>query len=122
MKRMGAIPRSGEWITVRIPAAAVGLEGQKLDGLAFSVDNGKVYWGRTTLIRADGEEVSLIDGSLASLSVDSGQWKIDFKVPDAGQVDAKVLFENAKLNIKGNSFTDLFPVPYRARVYEITVK
>ncbi|MDA0839247.1 MAG: hypothetical protein O2857_15875 [Planctomycetota bacterium] len=122
MKRMGEMPQSGEWITVRIPAAAVGLAGQKLDGLAFSVDGGKVSWGRTSLSSAGGEEVPLIDGSLSSLSVDPGQWTVEFTVPGERQIDTRVLFENARLNVTGNTFTDQFPVPYRARVYEIGTK
>jgi len=121
MKRMGDVPPVGKWVTARISANAVGLEGQRLDGIAFSVDGGKVSWGRTSLSRAGGDEETLINGSLAELAVDPGEWSVNFAVPGARQIKARTLFENVELEVQGSAFTDRFPKPNRARVYEIEI-
>lgn len=121
MKRMGDVPSAGKWVTVKVPAGEIGLEGQRLDGIAFSVDGGEVSWGKTSLSRASGEEVTLLDGSLDELAVDPGEWAVDFSVPGAQRIKARAVFENVKLEVQGNTFTDRFPKPYRARVYEIEI-
>ncbi|MCY3023548.1 MAG: hypothetical protein NTW87_31595, partial [Planctomycetota bacterium] len=119
MKRMGDVPAAGQWVTLRVPARDVGLEGQRLDGLGFAVDGGQVFWGKTAVVGGDGKERVLVDGSLDNLSLDPGAWTVKFTVPGAGKVQVKVLFENVELKIEGNSFEDRFAVPFRARVYEI---
>jgi hypothetical protein len=122
MKRMGDVPASGQWITVKVPAKDVALEGQRLDGICFSVDAGQVFWGKSAIVGADGKERILIDGSLENLAVDPGPWTVRFTVPGAAKVQVKALFENVGPKADGNSFEDGFPVPFRARVYEITAQ
>ncbi|ETR73942.1 MAG: hypothetical protein OMM_00580 [Candidatus Magnetoglobus multicellularis str. Araruama] len=46
--RMGAIPPSGKWIRLKIPAIQVGLAGKEVKGIYFASNNGKVYWDKTT--------------------------------------------------------------------------
>jgi hypothetical protein len=41
---MGALPPSGQWIRLTIPASQVGLEGRTLNGMAFSVFGGRATW------------------------------------------------------------------------------
>ena len=124
LRRLGDLPKTGQWVTVRIPAKEVGLEGQRLDGIAFAVDGGQVYWGKTSLVSGAGAgaETVLIDGSLEGLSVDSGAWPVKFTVPNATSIKVRALFENVSLEVDGNVFTDCYTVPYRARVYEIEAR
>jgi beta-glucosidase len=41
---MGALPPSGQWVRLTIPASQVGLEGRTLNGMAFSVFGGRATW------------------------------------------------------------------------------
>jgi hypothetical protein len=41
---MGALPRAGQWARLEIPAAAVGVEGMTLDGMAFALYGGRATW------------------------------------------------------------------------------
>ncbi|MBI2191804.1 MAG: hypothetical protein HYU36_07460 [Planctomycetes bacterium] len=118
-KRLGDVPEPGQWTTLKIPAAEIGLEGQTLDGIAFSVDGGQVFWGKTALVSSTGAETALIDGSLERLAVEPGEWSVRFTVPGIESVRVRALFENVVLKLEGNAFEDRFPLPYRARVYEI---
>ncbi len=40
----GALPVTGQWIRLEVPASAVGLEGKKLNGMAFTTYNGRATW------------------------------------------------------------------------------
>lgn len=43
---MGALPATGGWVRLEIPAARVGLEGQMVKGMAFTVHGGRALWDR----------------------------------------------------------------------------
>jgi hypothetical protein len=43
---MGALPPEGGWVRLEVPAAAVGLEGQVVRGMAFNVHGGRAVWDR----------------------------------------------------------------------------
>jgi hypothetical protein len=48
---MGALPATGQWVKLAIPASAVGLEGKTLTGMAFTLYGGRATWdnaGMTT--------------------------------------------------------------------------
>ncbi len=47
---MGALPAAGQWVRLAVPAAQVGLEGRTVNGMAFTLYNGRATWdvaGRT---------------------------------------------------------------------------
>jgi hypothetical protein len=44
---MGALPPTGQWVRLEIPASAVGLEGAAVSGMAFSLYDGRVTWDTT---------------------------------------------------------------------------
>ena len=122
LRRMGDVPPSGAWVTLQVPAREVGLEGQSLDGIAFAVDGGRAFWGKTSLVKADGTEDVLVDGSLNDLAPGSDEWKVRFTVPGTKELKVRALFENVSLGIAGPTFEDRFSEPYRARVYEIEAR
>ncbi|HEX8131396.1 MAG TPA: hypothetical protein VF527_20015, partial [Pyrinomonadaceae bacterium] len=45
-RRMGALPAVGKWVRLEVPAAAVGLAGQTVSGLALTLYGGRANWDR----------------------------------------------------------------------------
>jgi len=43
-RSMGALPATGGWTRLDVPASAVGLEGKSLQGMDFAVFNGRATW------------------------------------------------------------------------------
>jgi hypothetical protein len=43
---MGALPPVGQWVRLQVPAAQVGLEGRILNGMAYTLYNGRATWDR----------------------------------------------------------------------------
>jgi len=41
---MGPLPAAGQWVRLEVPAAQVGLEGRTLNGMAFSLYDGRATW------------------------------------------------------------------------------
>ncbi len=55
----GALPAAGQWVRLEVPASAVGLEGHNVQGMSFSVYDGRVTWdktGTTSTTSATGPE------------------------------------------------------------------
>jgi len=46
LRNMGALPATGTWLRLEVPAALVGLEGRTLNGMAFTLYNGRATWDR----------------------------------------------------------------------------
>jgi glycosyl hydrolase family 9/cellulase-like Ig domain-containing protein/Big-like domain-containing protein/Calx-beta domain-containing protein len=43
-RNMGPLPAAGQWVKLEVPASAVGLEGKTINGIAFTLFNGRAYW------------------------------------------------------------------------------
>jgi hypothetical protein len=43
-RSMGALPPTGQWVRLEVPASLVGLEGRTLNGMAFTLFNGRATW------------------------------------------------------------------------------
>ena len=43
-RSMGALPATGQWVRLAVPAAQVGLEGHTLTGMAFTLYGGRATW------------------------------------------------------------------------------
>jgi hypothetical protein len=41
---MGALPAAGQWVRLEVPASQVGLEGQSVRGMSFSLQGGRATW------------------------------------------------------------------------------
>jgi len=49
---MGPLPAAGQWVRLEVPAALVGLEGRTVNGMAFTLSDGRATWdqaGKRTL-------------------------------------------------------------------------
>lgn len=60
--RMGDLPPAGQWVRLEVPAKLVGVEGRPLNGMAFTLFNGRATWDRAGKCRPD----SAPDGKGAS--------------------------------------------------------
>jgi hypothetical protein len=43
-RNMGSLPATGQWVRLAVPAAQVGLEGRTVNGMAFTLWNGRATW------------------------------------------------------------------------------
>jgi hypothetical protein len=41
---VGALPATGQWVRLAVPAAQVGREGHTLTGMAYTLYNGRATW------------------------------------------------------------------------------
>jgi hypothetical protein len=41
---MGPLPAAGQWVRLAVPAAQVGLEGKTLNGMAYTLYDGRATW------------------------------------------------------------------------------
>jgi hypothetical protein len=65
-RNMGALPPTGQWVRLEVPASLVGLEGRVLNGMAFTLFNGRATWdhgGKYTAV-ASQPTVSINDVTL----------------------------------------------------------
>jgi hypothetical protein len=54
-RRMGDLPPLGRWLRVEVPAASVGLAGQAINGMAFTLFDGRAAYGPSGVLVAAGE-------------------------------------------------------------------
>lgn len=45
--RAGALPSSGQWVRLEVPASAIGVEGAAVTGMSFMVYDGSATWDKT---------------------------------------------------------------------------
>jgi len=62
---MGALPAAGQWVRLEVPANQVGLEGQTLIGMGFSLFDGRATWDKSG--KASSRTVSLPMGTTSGL-------------------------------------------------------
>lgn len=53
-RRMGDLPRPGQWTRLEVPASLVGLEGRQVTELGFALFDGRAAWDRTGRRRPTG--------------------------------------------------------------------
>jgi hypothetical protein len=41
---IGALPATGQWVRLAVPASQVGLEGHTLNGMAYTLYGGRATW------------------------------------------------------------------------------
>lgn len=59
-RRMGGLPPMGQWVRLEVPAAVVGLEGQEINGAAFTLFDGRATWDRAGKVRAQPASVDSV--------------------------------------------------------------
>jgi Tfp pilus assembly protein PilX len=46
LRYIGTLPAGNTWVKLTIPASSVGLEGETVNGIAFTLDGGRVTWDK----------------------------------------------------------------------------
>jgi len=62
-RHMGALPATGQWVQLQVPASQVNLEGRTLSGMAFAAYNGRATWdaaGRLSTVSGGTTNLSSI--------------------------------------------------------------
>ena len=75
---MGAIPESGKWVRLEVPAEKVNLVGKTLRGMDFTLVGGQCYWHRA------GSVVSTGQTTFAMQPTGENQWAGKFKLERNG--------------------------------------
>ena len=76
-RSMGALPLTGQWVRLEVPAIQMGLEGKTLNGMAFTLYGGRAAWdyagksGSSSPPPADETFVTSLDGGN---NVAQGSW------------------------------------------------
>jgi uncharacterized repeat protein (TIGR01451 family) len=51
---MGGLPAVGQWVRLEVPASVVGLEGHSINGIAFTLYDGRATWDAAGKVSASG--------------------------------------------------------------------
>ncbi len=73
-RNMGPLPPTGQWVRLEVPASQVGLEGRVVNGMAFSLFNGRATWdyaGRSIPVL----QTVWLDDALPAGATPAGIWK-----------------------------------------------
>lgn len=104
---LGKVPETGQWVKLEIPLEAVGAAGKLLDGIGFLHEDGRVWWGKTSLVDSDGTETIILGDSVERSQEDLAKVKINVEGLAAG-AKVKVLFEDRELTAAAGYFLDDF--------------
>ncbi len=72
--RIGDLPQIGQWMRLEVPAAAVGLEEQAIDGIAFTLFDGRTAFGANGRLSGTTETLWFA-GRLPAGAQRSGDWQ-----------------------------------------------
>ena len=75
-QHIGPLPPAGEWVRLEVPAILVGLEGRVLNGMAFTLWDGRATWERAGRISRAPMDSSAADRLAPALFFDGSA--IDF--------------------------------------------
>ena len=75
--RAGDLPTVGEWVQLSLPAALVGLAGQLVDGMAFTLYDGRAAFAMTGAVAASGAVKKWFCSVLPSGAIQNGDERWD---------------------------------------------
>jgi hypothetical protein len=71
---MGPLPPADQWVRLEVPASAVGLEGRTVNGMAFTLFDGRITWDRSGKTAAYSTDQYRL---YATTSLPRGMWTAD---------------------------------------------
>jgi hypothetical protein len=73
------IPTPGRWVRLGVNAASIGLGAQtEVDGIAFTLFDGRAAYGATGTVNADGQDAAWFSGALPAGAVVGGDYPWEF--------------------------------------------
>ena len=107
---MGRLPFAGEWVRLEVPAAAVGLEGQAVTGIAFTLFNGRVTWDYAG-VRSAVPKSGQLATSVTPRVIFEGRRRVTVTAVDSGDrspVAGRVLLEGQDVGATNTPFTRVY--------------
>ncbi len=125
---MGVLPATGGWVRLEVPAASVGLVGQTINGMAFSLFGGKATWdraGKTAVtgggINKEKYTVDATNNRFTELVYDAAGNVTKDKVIGTGRMEYKYDAENHVI-AAGNNFVTNNTAPTSQYFYDANGK
>lgn len=105
--QMGALPESGKWVRLEVPAEKVNLTGKTLRGMDFTLVGGQCYWHRAGAVITAGQT------TFAMQPRDDNQWAGKFKLERNGfyRVQLKNELGHTNKAMKEASFVAVADLP-----------
>lgn len=104
---LGDVPADGDWVRLEVPLDAIGAANQLLDGVAFMHEDGRVWWGRTSIVAPDGRETVVLGDSIGLAPAALARTRITVAGLKAG-TKVRVAFEDREIVAEDGGFTDDF--------------
>ena len=108
-RNMGALPPTGQWVRLEVPANLVGLEGRTVNGMAFSLFDGRATWDHAGKIASTAPPPPAISIGDATVSEgDSGLTSATFNVTLSSTSSQNVSVNYATASNTAVSGSDFF--------------
>jgi len=106
---MGALPAAGAWVKLEIPLDKLGITDKGLiDGIAALHDNGRIWWGPTTIVAPDGAE-QVVFGDNMDRPAPASLKTVKISVPGLRKgAKVQVVFEDREIIADDGGFIDDF--------------
>ena len=123
---MGPLPATGQWVRLEVSASAVGLEGMAVDGMAFTLFDGRATWDATGVTSAPtlpnvafsiatysvGEADGEATITVSRTGVASGDFTVDYSTTDlSASAGADYVATNGTLYFAAGEDSQTFNVP-----------
>ncbi len=111
-RRMGDLPKTGEWVRLEVEAKHVGLNaGAVLNGLAFTQSGGLCYWDHAGIVTQTPQDGKGFESLLAWEAFDKGLAKSDVPQPirDAIKLEADKRNDDQKKQIREYFLENIYP-------------
>jgi hypothetical protein len=123
---MGPLPATGQWVRLEVPASAVGLEGMAVNGMAFTLFDGRATWDATGVTSAPtlpnvafsiatysvGEADGEATITVSRTGVASGDFTVDYSTTDlSASAGADYFATNGTLYFAAGEDSQTFTVP-----------
>lgn len=111
-RKMGPLPKAGEWVRLEVDAAHVGLNaGAVLNGWAFTQSGGTVYWDKAGIVSKTPQDGQAFESQAAWESFDKALEKstVPQNVRDAIKIETAKRDDNQKKVIRDYFLKNIYP-------------